>query len=99
MAASWLVTAFQADLTVCCKTPRRRKRPLEEGVRNGGFWVNLGAGIRSGSTMTATRRLTAILAADVAGWSSARQSPEALLLMEQAIERDPHYGPALAWAA
>jgi len=32
-------------------------------------------------------------------WSSARQSPEALLLMEQAIERDPHYGPALAWAA
>jgi tetratricopeptide (TPR) repeat protein len=32
-------------------------------------------------------------------WSSARQSPEALRLMEQAIERDPHYGPALAWAA
>jgi TolB-like protein/class 3 adenylate cyclase len=32
-------------------------------------------------------------------WSSARQSSEALRLMEQAIERDPHYGPALAWAA
>ena len=32
-------------------------------------------------------------------WSSARQSPQALRLMEQAIERDPHYGPALAWAA
>ena len=32
-------------------------------------------------------------------WSSARQSLEALRLMEQAIERDPHYGPALAWAA
>jgi TolB-like protein len=32
-------------------------------------------------------------------WSSARQSPEALRLMEQAIERDPSYGPALAWAA
>jgi len=32
-------------------------------------------------------------------WSSARQSPEALRLMELAIERDPHYGPALAWAA
>ena len=32
-------------------------------------------------------------------WSSARQSPEALRLMEQAIERDPRYGPALAWAA
>jgi hypothetical protein len=31
-------------------------------VRNGGFWVNLGAGIRSGSTMTATRRLTATIA-------------------------------------
>src|SRR5258708_7076987 len=31
--------------------------------------------------------------------SSARQSPEALRLMEQAITRDPHYGPALAWAA
>src|SRR5690349_18580063 len=31
--------------------------------------------------------------------SSARQSHEALRLMEQAIVRDPHYGPALAWAA
>jgi TolB-like protein/class 3 adenylate cyclase len=32
-------------------------------------------------------------------WSSARQIPEALRLAEQAIERDPGYGPALAWAA
>ena len=32
-------------------------------------------------------------------WSSARQIPEALGLLEQAIARDPHYGPALAWAA
>jgi adenylate cyclase len=32
-------------------------------------------------------------------WSSARQVPEALRLMEQAIARDPYYGPALAWAA
>jgi TolB-like protein/class 3 adenylate cyclase len=32
-------------------------------------------------------------------WSSARRIPEALRLMEQAIARDPHYGPALAWAA
>jgi adenylate cyclase len=32
-------------------------------------------------------------------WSSARQTPEALRLMEMAIERDPHYGRALAWAA
>ena len=31
--------------------------------------------------------------------SSSRQTPEALRLMEQAIARDPHYGPALAWAA
>jgi TolB-like protein len=31
--------------------------------------------------------------------ASTRQTPEALSLMEQAIERDPHYGPALAWAA
>lgn len=31
--------------------------------------------------------------------SSARQIPEALRLMEQAIARDPYYGPALAWAA
>jgi TolB-like protein/class 3 adenylate cyclase len=29
-------------------------------------------------------------------WSAARQIPEALRLMEQAIARDPHYGPALA---
>jgi TolB-like protein len=32
-------------------------------------------------------------------WSSARQIPEALGLLEQAIGRDPGYGPALAWAA
>src|SRR5207302_3632304 len=31
--------------------------------------------------------------------SSASRYPEALGLMEQAIERDPNYGPALAWAA
>jgi TolB-like protein len=31
--------------------------------------------------------------------SSARHIPEALRLMEQAIARDPRYGPALAWAA
>jgi adenylate cyclase len=31
--------------------------------------------------------------------SSAKQIPEALRRLEQAIERDPHYGPALAWAA
>jgi TolB-like protein len=32
-------------------------------------------------------------------WSSARETPEALRLMEQAIACDPRYGPALAWAA
>jgi TolB-like protein len=31
--------------------------------------------------------------------SSTRQVPEALSLLEQAIARDPRYGPALAWAA
>jgi adenylate cyclase len=31
--------------------------------------------------------------------SSRAQFPEALRLMEQAIARDPRYGPALAWAA
>jgi class 3 adenylate cyclase/tetratricopeptide (TPR) repeat protein len=31
--------------------------------------------------------------------SSARQTPEAFRLLEQAIAHDPHYGPALAWAA
>src|SRR5215469_14434335 len=32
-------------------------------------------------------------------WSSAGQLPEARGLLEQAIARDPRYGPALAWAA
>jgi TolB-like protein len=32
-------------------------------------------------------------------WSSAGQILEALRLTERAIERDPRYGPALAWAA
>ena len=31
--------------------------------------------------------------------SSDKQMPEAIRLLEQAIKRDPHYGPALAWAA
>jgi adenylate cyclase len=31
--------------------------------------------------------------------SSARRIPEALRLLEQAIARDPRYGPALGWAA
>jgi len=31
--------------------------------------------------------------------TSTKQTPEALRLMEQAIARDPRYGPALAWAA
>jgi len=32
-------------------------------------------------------------------FSSAQKIPEALRLLERAIERDPRYGPALAWAA
>jgi adenylate cyclase len=31
--------------------------------------------------------------------SSARQAPEALRLMDQAVARDPRFGPALVWAA
>jgi adenylate cyclase len=31
--------------------------------------------------------------------AASRQIPDALKLLERAIERDPHYGPALAWAA
>ena len=33
------------------------------------------------------------------GASSAKHIPEAVNLLEEAIERDPRYGPALAWAA
>jgi class 3 adenylate cyclase len=76
MAASWLIAAFQTDLTVCCKTPRRRKRPnLEEGV-TGGFWVNSARKLGAGSTMTATRRLIAMLAADVVGYSRLMSADE-----------------------
>ncbi|HJU19619.1 MAG TPA: winged helix-turn-helix domain-containing tetratricopeptide repeat protein [Stellaceae bacterium] len=32
-------------------------------------------------------------------FSSATKIPEALCLLEHAVARDPHYGPALAWAA
>jgi TolB-like protein len=32
-------------------------------------------------------------------FSASRRITEALRLLEDAIERDPHYGPALAWAA
>jgi TolB-like protein len=54
------------------------------------------------STGRPTNDLTAYdlyLRAQAMVWSSARQIPEALDLLEQAIARDPHYGPALAWAA
>ena len=54
------------------------------------------------STRRPTRDLTAYdlyLRASAMVLSSARQTPEALRLLEQAIARDPHYGPALAWAA
>ena len=39
------------------------------------------------------------LRAQAVYWASARQIPEALHLAERAIDRDPHYGLALAWAA
>jgi tetratricopeptide (TPR) repeat protein len=54
------------------------------------------------STGRPTTNLTAYdlyLRAHAMVWSSARQLPEALGLLEQAIARDPHYEPALAWAA
>jgi TolB-like protein/class 3 adenylate cyclase/predicted ATPase len=54
------------------------------------------------STGRPTTDLTAYdlyLRAQVMVWSSARQIPEALSLLEQAIARDPRYGPALSWAA
>ena len=54
------------------------------------------------STGRPTEDLTAYdlyLRAHAVVWSSARQIPEALGLLEQAIARDPHYGPALAWGA
>jgi tetratricopeptide (TPR) repeat protein len=50
----------------------------------------------------ATTDLTAYdlyLRANAMHSSAARQNPEALRLMEQAIERDPRYGPALGLAA
>ena len=56
--------------------------------------------VRSASRPTAD--LTAYdlyLRAYAISMSSARQIPEALRLSEQAIARDPRYGPALAWAA
>src|SRR5215467_7563145 len=54
------------------------------------------------STGRPTTDLTAydlFLRAHAMVWSSARQIPEALALLEQAIARDACYGPALAWAA
>jgi tetratricopeptide (TPR) repeat protein len=49
-----------------------------------------------------TKDLTAYdlyLCANALALSSAARFPEALRLVEQAIERDPYYGPALAYAA
>jgi TolB-like protein len=54
------------------------------------------------STGRPTTDLTAYdfyLRAHAMVWSSARRIPQALPLLEQAIARDPGYGPALAWAA
>jgi TolB-like protein/class 3 adenylate cyclase/predicted ATPase len=54
------------------------------------------------STGRPTTDLTAYdlyLRAHAMVWSSAQQIPDALSLLEQAIARDPRYGPALAWAA
>jgi tetratricopeptide (TPR) repeat protein len=57
----------------------------------------------AGAVQRKTRLLAAPFRLYLRGYavlrSSARQIPEALGLMEQAIARDPRYGPALAWAA
>jgi TolB-like protein/class 3 adenylate cyclase len=62
--------------------------------------------LQAAETERTTRRPTAdltaydlYLRAYAVVMASAAQFPEAVRLIEQAIERDPHYGPALAWAA
>jgi adenylate cyclase len=62
--------------------------------------------LQAAETVRSTNRPTAdltaydlYLRAYAMALSSARQIPEALRLMEQAIARDPRYGTALAWAA
>src|SRR5215469_324601 len=62
---------LQGDVLVCRRSPRRRNRLcVEEEVRNVACFELIFAGKSSaGSPMTATRRLAAILAADVAGYS------------------------------
>ncbi len=55
--------------------------------------------VRSASRPTADLTAYDLYLRACAVWPSARQIPEALRLLEQAIARDPRYGPALAWAA
>ena len=61
--------------------------------------------LQAAETVRSANRPTADLTAydlylrACAVWPSARQIPEALRLLEQAIARDQRYGPALAWAA
>src|SRR5215471_13040165 len=70
---------LQGDVLVCRRSPRRRNRLcVEEEVRKVACFELIFAGKSSaGSTMTATRRLTAILAADVAGYSRLMGQDEA----------------------
>src|SRR5260370_1992493 len=64
-------------MSVCRKAPRHRKRLyLEEGVRSGSLGLISAERSSAGSTMTATRRLTAILSADVAGYSRSMGADE-----------------------
>ena len=55
--------------------------------------------IRSSMRPNDTTAYDLYLRAKAMVWSSSSQIPEILRLMEQAIARDPDYGPALAWAA
>jgi TolB-like protein/class 3 adenylate cyclase/tetratricopeptide (TPR) repeat protein len=62
--------------------------------------------LQTAETVRSAGRLTtdltaydAYLRAYAMVFTSGKLIPEALRVLEQAIERDPHYGPALAWAA
>ncbi|HJU15003.1 MAG TPA: winged helix-turn-helix domain-containing tetratricopeptide repeat protein [Stellaceae bacterium] len=68
----------------------------------GGVEPALQAAEAARSASRSTEDLTAYdlyLRASAMYLSSARQTPEALRLLEKAVARDPYYGSALAWAA
>src|SRR5215831_9249379 len=87
-------TNNSAEPSVWRKPPRRCNRLcVEEGVRQSAhFGLIFARKSSAGSTMTATRRLTAILAADVAGYSRLMGQDEvgtATALREHRTAADP----------